>query len=169
MRTNIPPIAAPITADVGREEDPDVDIWPCPPGTEETVDWPAKKKNIKACKRNLEFLSSPNRYMAWDKYGNWRKSMLYKYIKYKIYLFVGWVVGVVWAGVYVRVSRWQRSYVYDYIYNVCIDVFVGEEYVWNVLGVVADVPWPWSICMCLCISKLNRLYVFVHYRMCFID
>lgn len=26
MRTNIPPIAAPITADVGREEDPDVDI-----------------------------------------------------------------------------------------------------------------------------------------------
>lgn len=44
MRTNIPPIAAPITADVGREEDPDVDIWSCPPGTEETVDWPAKKK-----------------------------------------------------------------------------------------------------------------------------
>lgn len=70
------------------------------------MDWPAKKKkNIKACKRNLEFLSSPNRYMAWDKYGNGRKSMLYKYIKYKIYLFVGWVVGVVGAGVYVRVSR----------------------------------------------------------------
>ena len=30
---NNPPMAAPITADVGRDdEDPDVDICPCPPG-----------------------------------------------------------------------------------------------------------------------------------------
>lgn len=106
MRINILLIVVLIIVDVGREEDLDVDIWFCLFGIEEIVDWLVKKKNIKVCKWNLEFLLLFNRYMVWDKYGNWRKLMLYKYIKYKIYLFVGWVVGVVGVGVYVCVSCW---------------------------------------------------------------
>lgn len=79
MRINILLIVVLIIVDVGREEDLDVDIWFCLFGIEEIVDWLVKKKNIKVCKWNLEFLLLFNRYMVWDKYGNWRKLMLYKY------------------------------------------------------------------------------------------
>ena len=70
---NNPPMAAPITADVGRDdEDPDVDICPCPPGMfglGEIVAGPPKTTNEllrKEFKKGVHRQYTCIIYLAWE-------------------------------------------------------------------------------------------------------